>query len=126
MKLNKIRISDGSPLVDRFRWIISCLILILAVIGNYFYSEISIVIRTVVIIFFIIIAFFLALRTNKGLATVEFVRASRQEIRKVIWPTRKETMQITLIVFAVSVLMALILWGIDSIMVYLIKLATEI
>ena len=48
---------------------------------------------------------------TKGKATVAFAREARTEVRKVIWPTRQETLHTTLIVAAVTAVMSLILWG---------------
>ncbi|WP_435532752.1 preprotein translocase subunit SecE [Vibrio stylophorae] len=72
------------------------------------------------------LAALVAATTTKGKAAVAFGRESRMEMRKVVWPTRQETMQTTLIVLAVTLLMALILWGIDGIMVRLVALATGV
>ena len=46
----------------------------------------------------------------------------RSEIRKVVWPTRQETTQTTLIVVAVVLVMALLLWGLDSLLGWLVSM----
>ncbi|MBP5143215.1 preprotein translocase subunit SecE, partial [Pseudomonas chlororaphis] len=50
------------------------------------------------------------------------VKEARTEIRKVVWPTRQETTQTTLIVVAVVLVMALLLWGLDSLLGWLVSL----
>ena len=65
-----------------------------------------------------------ALLTTKGKATVAFAREARTEVRKVIWPTRQETLHTTLIVAAVTAVMSLILWGLDGILVRLVSFIT--
>ncbi len=62
--------------------------------------------------------------TTKGKATVAFAREARTEVRKVIWPTRQETLHTTLIVAAVTAVMSLILWGLDGILVRLVSFIT--
>ena len=57
-----------------------------------------------------------AAKTEKGAAIVELALGSRTELRKVVWPTKQERNQTTLIVVAVILLMSLILWGIDSLL----------
>jgi len=74
--------------------------------------------------FSISIAGGMALLTKKGKASLEFAREARIEMRKVIWPTRHETLQTTLIVALITLVMSLILWGIDSILVRLISFIT--
>ena len=64
-----------------------------------------------------------ALLTTKK-ATVAFAREARTEVRKVIWPTRQETLHTTLIVAAVTAVMSLILWGLDGILVRLVSFIT--
>jgi len=66
------------------------------------------------------LAGWVASRTQKGKWVVEFVRDSRQELRKVVWPTREETMQTTLVVAAMVVILALLLWGMDGVLVWAI------
>lgn len=63
---------------------------------------------------------------HKGKATLAFAREARVEMRKVIWPTRQETLQTTLIVAAVTAVMSLILWGLDGILVRLVSFITSL
>ena len=46
------------------------------------------------------------------------------ELRKVVWPTRQETIQTTLIVVAMVVVAALILWGLDKVFFWLVAWLT--
>jgi preprotein translocase subunit SecE len=58
----------------------------------------------------------------KGRDVLEPGQGSRTEIRKVVWPTRQETVQTTMIVVAFVLLVALILWGLDSFLGWLVSL----
>ncbi|CSD23319.1 preprotein translocase subunit SecE [Vibrio cholerae] len=82
--------------------------------------------RAAGVIVLIAAALGVAATTTKGKEAIVFARESRMEVRKVVWPTRQETMQTTLIVLAVSIVMALALWGIDGIMVRLVAFATGV
>ncbi len=62
---------------------------------------------------------------HKVKATLAFAREARVEM-KVIWPTRQETLQTTLIVAAVTAVMSLILWGLDGILVRLVSFITSL
>ena len=70
------------------------------------------------------IAVAVALKTEPGAETLEFVRGSRAELRKVVWPTRAETTQTTLIVIAMVVVMGLLLWLLDVLLLWLVRLLT--
>lgn len=125
MKADHAETPDSSSAADKFKWLVTILLLAAAVVGNSFYSEMfNVVIRTAGVVVLIAAALGIAATTIKGKAAISFAREARLEIRKVVWPTRQETMQTTLIVLAVSIVMALALWGIDGIMVRLVALAT--
>ncbi|AWH89101.1 preprotein translocase subunit SecE [Limnobaculum parvum] len=106
------------------KWLIVAALLIAAIAGNYIYRGYSLPIRAIAVVAIIGIAFAIALFTVKGKAIVEFARAARIEMKKVIWPTRQEALQTTLIVAAVTVVMSLILWGLDGILVRLVSFIT--
>ncbi len=110
--------------MDALKWVVACALLVAAVVGNSLYSELSVVIRAAAVIACVAVAGGVAAMTQKGKAAISFARESRMEVRKVVWPTRQETLQTTLIVLAVTVIMALVLWGIDGIMVRLVRLFT--
>lgn len=61
----------------------------------------------------IILAMVLASQTEKGRMVVGFVRDAQIEVRKVVWPTRQETVQTTIVVMIVVVIFALLLWMLD-------------
>ena len=70
------------------------------------------------------LAALVALQTAMGRAAWEFAKISRQELRKVVWPTRKETMQVTLVVFGLVVVAALFLWVVDWGLLKMMKVIT--
>jgi preprotein translocase subunit SecE len=51
---------------------------------------------------------------------LNFAKESVRETKKVVWPTRKEATQITAIVFAFVLVMAIFLWGTDKILEFLL------
>ena len=53
-----------------------------------------------------------------------FLQETRGELRKVVWPTRRETVQTTLIVIVMALVSSLFLWGVDSMMLWIIKFLT--
>ena len=115
---------NSSGAADTFKWVIAFALLAAAVVGNYLYGEMSVVIRVAGVVVLIAAALGVAATTAKGKAAISFARESRMEVRKVVWPTRQETVQTTLIVLVVCIVMALVLWGIDGIMVRLVNFVT--
>ncbi|ACO76862.1 preprotein translocase, SecE subunit [Azotobacter vinelandii CA] len=77
--------------------------------------------RVIALLVLGLVAAFVALRTSQGQAFFSLAKEARAEIRKVVWPTRQETTQTTLIVVAVVLVMALLLWGLDSLLGWLVS-----
>ena len=106
--------------LDWLKWLLALFLLLAGLIANYYYSEVSWPLRLLAWIVILVISGLIASRTKKGKLFLEFFQASRVELRKVVWPTREETMQTTLIVGAMVIVLALILWGMDGVLVWLI------
>ena len=107
--------------LEAMKWVVVVALLLVAIVGNYLYRDIMLPLRALAVVILIAAAGGVALLTTKGKATVAFAREARTEVRKVIWPTRQETLHTTLIVTAV---MSLILWGLDGILVRLVSFIT--
>lgn len=105
---------------DWLKWLVAVALLLAGLIGNHYYSQVSMPLRTIAWLALVALAGFVASRTQKGKWVVSFFRDARMELRKVVWPTRQETMQTTLVVAVMVIILALILWGMDGILVWLI------
>jgi preprotein translocase subunit SecE len=108
--------------LDVVKWLAVTLLVAVAVVGNQYFAAEPILYRVLGIVVLAAVAFFVALQTAKGGAFFALVKEARAEIRKVVWPTRQETTQTTLIVVAVVLVMALLLWGLDSLLGWLVSL----
>ena len=108
-------------------WIIAVALIIVAAVGNtYFATQLSLVVRVLALVALGAGAVAAAALTNQGQKTIHFIKESRTELRKIIWPTRPEAPQTTLIVIAMCVVVSLVLWGIDSIIVRLVAFLTNL
>ncbi len=112
--------NQGETRLDWLKWLVALSLLLAGLVGNHYYSEVSMPLRTLGWLAILAVSGFVASRTQKGKWVVEFFRDSRAELRKVVWPTREETMQTALVVVAMVIILALILWGMDGILVWLI------
>jgi len=110
---NKVETKSGSRL-DPLRWLIVVAMVLGGVYVNTLYVELNVLIRTVAGIGVVAVALAIAMRTQNGAAVWSLAKEARVEIRKVIWPTREETTQTTMIVVAVVIVVGLMLWGLDS------------
>ncbi|WP_407294882.1 preprotein translocase subunit SecE [Stutzerimonas zhaodongensis] len=107
---------------DLVKWLVVAALVAVAVVGNQYYSAEPILYRVLALLAFAVVAAFVALQTSKGRAFFVLLKEARVEIRKVVWPTRQETTQTTLIVVAVVLVMALLLWGLDSLLGWLVSM----
>lgn len=105
---------------DWLKWGAALALLLAGMVANHYYSEVSLLLRMLVWLAIVAVAGFIAAKTQKGKWVVNFFGDSRMELRKVVWPTREETMQTTLVVAVMVIILALILWGMDGILVWMI------
>ena len=110
--------AEGSRF-DSLKWLLVVLLVGAGVVGNVYFANQSLLYRVIVLLVLAAIAVFIALQTAKGIEFWKLAKEAKIEIRKVVWPTRQETTQTTLIVFAFVLLTALILWGLDSLIGWL-------
>ena len=113
--------ASKSPL-DAVKWLLAVAFLAAAVVGNVVYSEVAVLYRVLGVVVLMLAGVGIALTSVQGKAFLQLLKEANIERRKVVWPTRQETQQTTIIVVAVVVIMSLILWGLDSLLGWLISL----
>ncbi len=104
---------------DALKWALVIAAVAVGVVGNSIYSAQPLLYRVLALLALAVVALVIAYQTAKGNALWRLLQESVVEVRKVVWPTRQETNQTTLLVVAVVIVMALILWGIDTILGFL-------
>ncbi len=112
--------NQGKSPLDWFKWLLAIILLLAGLLANHYYSQVSMPLRLLGWLVIVAISGFVIAKTQKGRWVIDFFRDSRMELRKVVWPTRQETMQTTLVVAVMVIILALLLWGIDGILVWLI------
>jgi preprotein translocase subunit SecE len=113
--------TQSSPF-DKVKWLLAIVLLAGGIFAFYYYAQLAVLYRILGIIVVVVVAAVIALQTAKGRYIWSLWREARNEIRKVVWPSRQEAIQMTLIVLAIVILMALILWGLDSLIAWLVSL----
>jgi len=111
--MNHQQTASSGGAMNSLKWTIVFLLVGLGILGNYHYSEQSTLVRVVALFLLAMTATWIAFQTNKGKQFWQFLLESRVELRKVVWPNRKETVQMTMMVLAVVAIVGTILWGID-------------
>ena len=99
--------------IDKFKNLLSSGLIALSIGLFYYFSDESLLFRVLGIAVAVIVAASVFLTTDKGRDVASFLQAARLELRKMIWPTKTETSQTTLIVIVAVIIVALFLWLVD-------------
>ena len=100
--------------LDVAKWLMVAALVAAGIIGNSYFSAQPLFYRALALIVIAAAALVVAYNTQKGAGIWSLVQGSVVELRKVVWPTRQETNQTTLIVVAVVIFMSLVLWALDT------------
>ena len=111
-------------MVDKIKMAVAVALVIAGVWGYYHFSEAAQVLRVLMVLGGLLAAAGVAWLTEPGKQLFAFGQEAWQESGKVSWPTRKETIQTTLVVFGFVVIMALFLFAIDTSLAWMIKIIT--
>ncbi|WP_250656523.1 preprotein translocase subunit SecE [Alkalimarinus coralli] len=106
---------------DGLKWFSVVALVVVAVAGNHYFSAESLLYRVLALLVLASVAGFIALQTLKGKKFSALLKDAKSEIRKVVWPTRQELTQTTMIVIVFVLVVALILWGLDSLISWLVS-----
>ena len=101
-------------MTDKIKLVVAAGFVVAGIAGYYWLAGSSILLRILSVIAGIAAGVAVAWMSAPGREFVVFARESLAEVKKVVWPTRKETMQTTAAVFAFVVVMAVFLWLTDK------------
>ena len=87
----------------------------------YFQADYNALVRTGGVVLAVVAALAMIYQTQLGKAAWSTMQGSRIEMRKVVWPTRQESVQTTLLIAVVVLIMALALWGLDNLLLWAVK-----
>lgn len=116
------RVETGVSKLDTVKLAVALLMIIGGVVGFYLYPEQSTLLRTLGLLVIVGIAAAIAYQTEKGRHIWGFFQDAQIEVRKVVWPSRQETVQTTLLVILMVILVAIILWLLDMFLGWAIRL----
>ena len=113
--------TSSSGVLNWFKWLVILALVGAGIYGNWFFRDESLLYRVGALIVVAIVAALVAVTTTQGAATWSLMKESRAEIRRVVWPTRAETNQTTLVVLGLVILFAFVLWGLDSALSFVVS-----
>jgi preprotein translocase subunit SecE len=116
---------QGSSL-DTVKLIVAVALLFAGIVGFYYFESwqgqpVSVLIRVLGLLVAMGAAVAVALSSFAGKRLLGFMKDSRLEVRKMVWPTRAETLQTTLMVMVIVIILSIFLWGVDSLLGWGVK-----
>ena len=107
-------------MADKIKLVFAVLLMAGGLAGFYFLSESALVLRVAAIIVGFAAGIAVGWFTEPGQQMIAFTREAVAETKKVVWPSRKESLQTTGVVFAFMVAMAVFLWLTDKSLEYVL------
>lgn len=119
----KAETQEGSKL-DILKFVVAIMLLIGGIVQYYYFEEESQLYRILALVGFVGFALAVVYTTRMGQALWLFARDARTEVRKVVWPTRQETIQTTMMVIVMVILVGIMLWLIDMVLRWAVLVLT--
>jgi preprotein translocase subunit SecE len=116
--------SPGASAKDMALVTLSVLVLLFGIGAFYWYDDRGLPLRIGMVVAGLAAGAALAWFSWYGREFWQFALAARVELRKVVWPTRDETIKTTYVVFIFAILMGLFFWGLDWVLTWLTRLMT--
>ena len=110
-------------MADKVKLLLAFLLVIAGIAGYYFLADSPTIVRVLSVLAGVVLGGIVAGMSPTGRQFFQFAGEARDEAKKVVWPTRKETIQMTGVVMLFVVVMALFLWAVDSSLLWLVKMA---
>jgi preprotein translocase subunit SecE len=111
-------------MIDKIKIGLAVACVVAGIWGYYYFADAALVLRVLMVMGGLVAAGGVAWLSTPGKEFFAFAQEAWQEAGRVAWPTRKETMQTTAIVFGFVALMALFLFSVDTTLAWIVKLLT--
>ena len=117
------QVKEGATPFDSVK-LVAAVLVVAAGIAAYSLLALPIWLRWIIVLATLVVAALVSSQSHQGKIFWAFVQASRIELRKVVWPERQETTQVTIVVFVMVVILSLFFWGLDTLLAFLTRWLT--
>ena len=118
------KVETESNRFDNLKLGTAVLMLAAGIIAFYRFDDQLLVLRVLGLLAVAGLSVFVAAQSSTGKNIIGFIRGAQTEVRKVVWPTRAETVQTTLAVLLMVFLVGIFLWLLDMLLLWAIQLLT--
>lgn len=99
-------------------------VLVASMAGYYYFSGYTDLVRVLGMLGGVVVAVLIVSRSAVGKTAWSYIQGSRTEVRRMVWPTRRETIQTTLLVVVFVLVLAAFIWALDMVLAYAVTLLT--
>jgi preprotein translocase subunit SecE len=110
------QVQRSVTVLDTAKLVAGAVVLGAGIAAFYLLPDLPIWLRWIIVLAALGLGTLVGLQSAPGRTFWEFVQSSRIELRKVVWPDRQETVQVTIVVFVMIIVLSLFFWGLDSLL----------
>lgn len=108
----------GSSVVETAKLLLAVITVIAGIGGYYWFPDLPTAVRILMVLGGVAAGAAFLFWSVQGQAVWLFVQGSRIELRKMVWPTRQETLQTTLVVFVFVLVLGVFFWLVDMLLAW--------
>jgi len=112
------KVEEQATFIDTAKLALAVLVLLAGLVGYYYFADASVLLRALGVIAALVAGTAIAFTSIQGQLLWKFIQGARVELRKVVWPTREETIQTTLVVLVFALIGGVFFWLLDMFLLY--------
>ncbi len=116
--------TSGPGVLDLIKIFLAVGLIVAGVSAYYYFPDASVALRAAGVVVSIALAIAVFMSTVRGRDLWQFIQSSRVELRKVVWPTKNETVQTAIAVIIFTLVMAIFFWILDKFLFWATRLLT--
>ena len=113
------KVEEEPTFVDTAKLAFAIVVVLAGLVGYYYFADASALLRALAVILALAVAAVIAFTSLQGRLLWKFIQGARVELNKVVWPTREETIQTTLVVLVVALFGGVFFWLLDLFLLWL-------
>ena len=113
------RVEEQPTIVDTAKLALSGVIALAGLVAYYYFPDVPTFLRALGILVAVALATVVALTSLQGQKLWKFIQGARIELSKVVWPTREETIQTTIVVLVVALIGGVLFWVLDFFLLWI-------
>ena len=112
------KVEEQATFVDTVKLALAVLILLAGLVSYYYFGSSAVLLRALGVIVAVAAGLGVVFTSFQGQLLWKFIQGARVELRKVVWPTREETIQTTLVVLVFALIGGVFFWLLDLVLLF--------